>query len=698
MSNPDNILKLVNNKEWDKIIKKLKDIDQPIWNEFRLIHYAVIQNDIKLFDKLIKKNAKLNLINVNSETVAHIAATNGYIELFKKIIKLEPKLIYNKNNVEDTVLHIIADNAELLKIIFNQKSINWSYILKQKNKKGLTPLNLSIAFGDYNSVRIFFDHPDVNLEEPMDNIPIISLIKYDHFTNQDKIKLLELYVKKNGDINVINSNGNNLLLTATYLNNFTLFRKIVELGGDVDYMSPISTVHVLRENYIVSLQNDNLKMINFALKQKNLNFNKRDKYLDTFGHYILLHRIYNNQGDFKIEKKVLRKMNDFNTPNVDGNTILHLICMIGWKKYKKILEGKVLDIFIKNLDNISVLDFVSEDEKDNFMSFIAINNLKIEKKTIDKSNIDKTIKKIYKKEDSIPESKKEKIDVDLVSKQGFAYYSTYEATMREVLIYSIYLLNKYKKYLTIPIKDSYVQDLFSLDLKKTSDIYLQTADIYHQEILDYIVFWEDKDNYFISDNLFNLIEKIIKEDKRNIFLYLSIGSPETMLHANVIYIDIKNKRIERFDPYGNIEKDYFDSIDNVLSKEFSKINDFKYIGTSYMGITSFQTISRETDIHKKKFGDLGGFCLAWCIWFIELRLKNADIDSKILVEKTIKKMVKNKIEFIEFVRNYAASLDRYLRKFIQKAGVKKKNLYNQLHTNNDYNKIKNKIYSEFKKF
>ena len=55
------------------------------------------------------------------------------------------------------------------------------------------------------------------------------------------------------------------------------------------------------------------------------------------------------------------------------------------------------------------------------------------------------------------------MDIDLVNKQGFAYYSTYEATMREVLIYSIYLLNKYKKHLTIPIKDSYVQDLFSLD-------------------------------------------------------------------------------------------------------------------------------------------------------------------------------------------------------------------------------------------
>ena len=64
---------LIVNEALKKSGKKLKDIDQPIWNEFRLIHYAVIQNNIKLFDKLIKKKAKLNLINSNSETAIFIS-------------------------------------------------------------------------------------------------------------------------------------------------------------------------------------------------------------------------------------------------------------------------------------------------------------------------------------------------------------------------------------------------------------------------------------------------------------------------------------------------------------------------------------------------------------------------------------------------------------------------------------------------
>ena len=86
---------------------------------------------------------------------------------------------------------------------------------------------------------------------------------------------------------------------------------------------------------------------------------------------------------------------------------------------------------------------------------------------------------------------------------------------------------------------------------------------------------------------------------KNIFLYLSLSS-DRMLHANIIYIDLKNKTIERFDPYGNITLGNSDeNLDKFLKTKFELIKDFEYIGTKYMGISSFQTISREDDIHKK---------------------------------------------------------------------------------------------------
>jgi hypothetical protein len=68
------ILDLVNKKQWNKVINKIDHIDDYIWNDYRLIHYSVLQNDIKLFKKLIKKKAKINVFNSKSESIAHIAA------------------------------------------------------------------------------------------------------------------------------------------------------------------------------------------------------------------------------------------------------------------------------------------------------------------------------------------------------------------------------------------------------------------------------------------------------------------------------------------------------------------------------------------------------------------------------------------------------------------------------------------------
>jgi len=221
-------------------------------------------------------------------------------------------------------------------------------------------------------------------------------------------------------------------------------------------------------------------------------------------------------------------------------------------------------------------------------------------------------------------------------------------------------------------------------------------DIYQPEIIDYLIFWEDIDNNYFSDNLISLINKKLN-GKKNIFLYLSLSS-DRMLHANIIYIDLRNKTIERFDPYGNITMgNSAENVDLFLKKKFAPIDNFEYIGAKYMGISSFQTLSREDDIHKKKYGDIGGFCLAWCMWYIELRLKNYKVNPKELVEKTIKKIIKNKINFTDFIRNYANNLNTYLRKFLKKAGIKEKHLYNEFYTKQEYSNIKKLIYNEFKK-
>ena len=98
-----------------------------------------------------------------------------------------------------------------------------------------------------------------------------------------------------------------------------------------------------------------------------------------------------------------------------------------------------------------------------------------------------------------------------------------------------------------------------------------------------------------------------------------------------------------------------------------------------------------------RVGDLGGFCLAWCIWYIELRINN-NLKPKILVEKTIKKMIRENKIFIDFIRNYGNHLAKFSKKFYLDSGIDKKNIYNKVHTDEDIIKIKKNILKKLSKF
>ena len=72
------IISLINNKEWSKIIKKY-DINKPLWNGNYLIHYLGYTGDEKLFNNLKKilcqKNKskkKINLYEYNNEGEIYI--------------------------------------------------------------------------------------------------------------------------------------------------------------------------------------------------------------------------------------------------------------------------------------------------------------------------------------------------------------------------------------------------------------------------------------------------------------------------------------------------------------------------------------------------------------------------------------------------------------------------------------------------
>ena len=138
-----------------------------------------------------------------------------------------------------------------------------------------------------------------------------------------------------------------------------------------------------------------------------------------------------------------------------------------------------------------------------------------------------------------------------------------------------------------------------------------------------------------------------------------------LIQFNILFYDFEKLTIERFEPYGNTHL-LDNKIDDILEEELTWSTGFKYIRPEdYLPYIGFQTISDENNLSNLKPGDFGGYCLAWCLWYLETKLKNLNLDSKTLVTKLINKILKSDIKFSEYIRNYANKINEFIATFYE---------------------------------
>jgi hypothetical protein len=166
----------------------------------------------------------------------------------------------------------------------------------------------------------------------------------------------------------------------------------------------------------------------------------------------------------------------------------------------------------------------------------------------------------------------------------------------------------------------------------------------------------EKGKFSMYPNL-NLNINNIRRDKKYDYAILFLGQilENNLHHANIILYDFKNLSIERFEPYGDdgIENE----IDDFLEETLTWNTGMKYLKPSeYLPKPGYQLLSNEFDNKNQKNGDFGGFCLGWCIWYVEHRIKNNNIDPITLNKKTLEKMLRLDNSIVEFIRNYSNTL------------------------------------------
>jgi hypothetical protein len=89
---------------------------------------------------------------------------------------------------------------------------------------------------------------------------------------------------------------------------------------------------------------------------------------------------------------------------------------------------------------------------------------------------------------------------------------------------------------------------------------------------------------------------------------------------NMLLFDTTQKVVERFDPLGDYIGYETDILDEKLKKVFN-LYDYKYYKQNdtctFQSVQIDQFSTDETD---------NRYCAAWSMWYLELRLSNADIE------------------------------------------------------------------------
>jgi len=641
------IAKINNNNK----ISKYK-INKPLFLENYLFHYLILTNN--LVGLKLKKHP---IHNENDENMngLHLAAKYNNLKILNYLIKQYPEYVNNRNSENENFLHFLNPNTNEYFNIISKNNLDWSFLFNIYSKENNSPLDILFSEGNKKNINHIVKNFKLKYYNYENTPAFFNLILNNNMKDNELIELLkEMYKNDNKLFSYTDIEGNNFLYPVILDDNLPILKYLFKLKDKnikFDSYSPLNTYNIFSLSYNKAIINQDYNIANFIIDKiiSEHNFNETNKNGDNLAHFILKNRMYKGTGNDKIEDKILSHYDLWDKINIDKKSALDYISMLDFKKYSKYLKGKKIN---KNYNT----------------------------KNIKNNKWKQLIDKLEKYED--------KININF-EENKYSHGNLFQARFSDIAIF-FYHLNKKYKNLYLPRSKEKVNIYTNINLKYPDEL------LKHYNNFLWVIVWNDKDNYLIHPNL-NQTMKKNKNKYDYSYVLLSLRLQNNGLHAALIFYDFKNNIIERFDPYGNtmaLDKD----MDIILEKELTKGNEFKYYAPNkYFPVAGFQTISDENNKLNQKMGDFGGYCLAWCLWYIEHRMKNIKVQPKTLIRKTLHKFMELNIKPNEYIRNYANEINKYRVKWLINHKVPKNDTSDEVISLKNLNKIKIGIIEENEK-
>jgi len=633
-----------------KNIDELKkyDLDEPYFLNNYFFHYLIMTNNLTAL-KLY--NFDISKYNEDGLNGFHLAAKYDYYDILEYFISKYPKQIYLLTEYNENFLHFLTESDDYLKFIKKYASkINFEKLFSQANSDNVSPLEQLFNYGSYDVIMSLLDLSNVKFShDKYSDIPAYFSLLLNKELKDKHVKNIfdKLYSIDKNIFSYVDTKGSTILLALVVANRKDLFIYLYEkIGGDkFNKYTPIDTLHIFEYAYHNSIQTDDYSLPLYIIKKiiKTHDFNETNKYGNNFAHVILIARSKYNRGNSEIEDIILSKYDCWDKVNMYKFSPIDYMAQMDFK-YSKYLKNAKIDKKFKLNKEVNIAD-------KKWVNFI--NNI----------------------------SRVEKSDIKMLNNK-YSHGNVFQAKFQDICIYMMHFKDKYGKKLYIP--------MYNKKHNEPSTTSMPDGFLNKYNNFPWLIVWNSKDDYFIHSKL-NIIISKNKDNYDYGLCFLSMRLPDGGLHATLVIYDFKRNVIERFDPYGNtIDIDL--DMDNILRKELTINNKMDYYcPNKYFPVAGFQTLSDELNDYNLKMGDFGGYCLAWCLWYIEHRLLNNNVEPKTLIRKTINKFMKMNTKPVDYIRNYANNIINVKFDYLRKMGVPEDEISNELLTEH-YNK---KIYGSF---
>lgn len=652
-------LKYINDNNFPNITSTIWNQQLPNGNY--LVHYLADQNNNLLLE-VIDKYPKLVLKkNTDGKYIHHILANKEYYSLLLNYLKKNINVIDILDNKNNHLLHNLVLNDSILKeifILYPEVSINIT------NKNGTTPLLNSIIYKNFNSFKLLLENGAlVTLPHNKETISTCILKTFISKLNLCK-KWLELAFEYDEDLNIDNMYGEIPLHICYIMNELDTFDYLISKGADINYggKKKIFLLFTLVEKKNWELIKKYYDLIDFNIKNLSLN---------TILHEYL--KIDNNINEIKF---LIETQNDLNSININGDTIFHLIKPELLLNFKKELSNKFINIWNKNSENKMILNIWQKNK--NYKELIKL--WKISLKNTNKELYDIVLKNginNIKLNDKVNFIKVNKVDNNI-----------YSAYIDNLILYLYCIIINYINKIFLPYKKKglkFETNNFDSSEAKIIKYRLNVFESISSHLNCFIEYYNN-DTYYCP--------KLPKKFPKNkISFYILSIINEKMNHTNIIIIDGFNNLIERFDPEGYNNTDTI--LDKWIIRLFRKYTEYKYYGICQYNKNTNLYQLLELVLNDNRTGDPVGYCSAWALWYLEMRLKNPKIHPEKLYYKSLKKIVSLKITIREYIRNYANNLVKMKNPLIKKI-LGKHNVNKDYLSESDNKKIKKYIDKQVK--